>query len=251
MPEPERYLLLALSLLVARQRAKAQGEHERFFFTALRRPVLFPFVHERGGWRCALNGRDQEVFSASVLVAESVDFVSPVSALGPHTRVVQTRPGVIAEIKLSGQFESWLGLSPDDAVYAVYSPLHVLFTERTGFFLPRQESWHSYLARCIAVRMPQGRYIAGGDATRVIWNEGEIEVAERATAAFFAYRSTTLHFELEVGEDGFQLAASADQTSGLSGALKNFCAAQTMPIGIRASMEGASQIRILGGGNEC
>lgn len=251
MTEPERYLLLALSLLVGRQRAKVRGEHERYFFRALRQPIVFSFTYARGAFRCPLDHRSGELFSASVLVAESVSFVSPLSALGPHVRLVQTDAGAVPEAKLSSQFGDWLGLSADDRPYAVYSPLQVLFSVQSGFFLPHRESWHAYVGRCVAARMPGARYAAQGEQTRVSWPEGGFEAADRSGAAFFAYESPALRFALQVDDSGFDLSASAREAAGVLAALRKFCLSGAMPEGVRAAEEGPSAVRIRGGTAGC
>jgi hypothetical protein len=101
MSEPERYLLLALSLLVGRQRAKVCAAPERYVFGALRQPIVFSFAYARGAFRCVLDQRS-ELFSASVLVAESVDFISPLSALEPHVRLMQIDAGAAPEASRGG-----------------------------------------------------------------------------------------------------------------------------------------------------
>lgn len=228
MSGPERYLLLALSLLVARQRALLRGEEEPYFFRALREPVLFRFVHQRGAFRCPLpeKGR-RELFAASLLVAEGVEFVSPLSALGPHVKLVQAQPGEAPEAKISEELTRRLSLEPDEAPYAVYSPLQVLFTAQSGFFLPHREAWHAYAARCVAARAPGGTF----------------EAAERSGNMYLAYGSPALRFELEVGARGFDCRASGELAD-----LRKFCASGAMPDGVQASLEGSGAMRVRGGG---
>jgi hypothetical protein len=247
MSEPERYLLFALSLLVTRQRALLRGEAVPYFFRALRVPVLFKFVHSRGAFRCVLEGPARELFSSSVLVVESLDFVSPLSALGPHVKLVQTSESAPVEVKLSAQFGDWLGLSADDGPYAVYSPLQVLFSSQIGFFLPHREPWHAYVGRCVAARTPGAHYAAQGEQTRVSWPEGGFEAAERSGAAFLAYESPALRFSLQVDDSGFDLSASARAATSLLAALRKVCLSGAMPEGIRAAEEGPSAVRIRGG----
>lgn len=246
MTEPERYLLLALSLLVARQRSRARGEGEPNFFRALRQPVLFPFAHARGAFRCPLDRQRKELFLSSLLVAESVDFVSPLSALTPHVKFVQTQAGAPAEAKLSGELVDALGLSSDERLYALYSPLQVLFTAQTGFFLPHREPWHAYVGRCVAERIRDASCASGGDHTRVSWPEGWFEAAERS-GAVFAFESTALGFLLQVGDGGFDLSAAAREPGGLLSDLRKFCLSAAMPEGIRAAMDGPQAVRIQAG----
>lgn len=223
MSGPERWLLLALSLLVARQRAISRGEPEPAFWRTLREPLLFRFAGERGAFRCPLGASSPELFFSSVLVAERADFVSPLSALAPHVRLVQ---GSSTEAKLSGELVARLGLSGGDNVYAVYSPLQVLFTAQTGFFLPHRESWHAYLRRCVAARAPGASF----------------QARESADAAHLAFESPGLRFELQVGRRGFGLSARG--SSRLMDDLRKFCASGAMPEGVRASLEDGGALRI-------
>lgn len=245
MTEPERYLLLALSLLVARQRTRARGEPVPYFFRTLREPLLFQFTHVRDAFRCPVEGRMSELFFSSVLVAQSVDFVSPVSGLGPHVGVLQadSRP----ELKLSRDFADWLGLSSGDPVYAVYSPLHIFYTAQTGFFLPHRESWHAYAARCVAARIAGARCTTASDRTRAHWAEGAFEAGERAGAALLSYEDPALRFALELGDSAFDLSASARRPGELLSALRKLCGALPLPEGIRAALDGPAGVRIQGG----
>ena len=247
MTEPERYLVLALSLLVARQRALVRGAGEPYFFGALRQPILFAFSHARGAFRCPLEGRRSELFFSSVLVAEGLDFVSPLSALGPHVKFVQSGPGAPSEVKLSAEFADWLGLSSDDRVYAAYSPLQQLFSARTGFFLPHREPWHAYVGRSVSARVPRASCAVASGHTRVSWPEASFEAAERSGAARFAYESPSLRFVLDVGDGGFDLSVAGAEPAGLLSDLRKFCLSAAMPEGIRAAMEGPAVARIQGG----
>jgi hypothetical protein len=245
MTEPERYLLLALSLLVARQRNRARGEPVPYFFRTLRQPLLFQFTYVRDSFRCPVESRLSELFFSSVLVAQSVEFVSPVSGLGPHVGLMQvdSQP----EVKLSRDFADWLGLSSGDPVYAVYSPLQVFYTAETGFFLPHRESWHAYAARCVAARIAGARYATAGDRDRVHWPEGAFEAGERSGAAFVSYEDRALRLSLQVGDAGFDLSASAHRPGELLSALRKFCHATPLPEGIRAAPDGPAGVRIQAG----
>jgi hypothetical protein len=214
MSEPERYLLLALSLLIARQRARVRGEEEPYFFRA------------RGAFRCALEKMRRELFSSS--------------ALGPHVKLVQVQPGAV-EAKLSEEFTRRLGLAAEDTPFAVYSPLQVFFTAGTGFFVPQREPWHAYAGRCVAARISGARCAPQAELTRVTWPEGSFEAGERSGAARLAYASPALRFELQLGQRGFEFRAA-----GALQDLRKFCVSGAMPEGVRASVEGSGELRIRG-----
>lgn len=230
MQDSERYLLLALSLLVTRQRRLARGDGELDFIRSLRDPVLFQFRHERDAFRCSLDGRRAEQFYASVLVIESADFVSPVTDLRAHVRLVQVGNGVPAEIKISPELVQWLALAPEDSMYAVYSPLHALYSAEAGFFFPQREPWHAYLARCINSR--------GG---------GTLAAREEGGACLLNYDSPTLNVALRLSATGFDLLASSNGSAGLLDDLKKFCASERMPEGVTARLDTGGRVRIRGG----
>lgn len=229
MEGAERYLLLALSLLVTRQRRLARNEGEPDFFRALREPVLFRFSYERDAFRCSLDGRRVEQFLASVLVIESADFVSPVRDLRPHLRLIRDQHGM-QEVKLSPLVVQSLTVAPDDGMYGVYSPLHVLYSAETGFFLPHRESWHSYLARCIGARC-----------------SGTFAVQEEDGATLLRYDSPQLRVMLRLSGSGFELRASAAGSTGFLADLRKFCLSGHMPEGVTATLEAGDAVRIRGG----
>ena len=244
MTQAERYLLLALSLLVTRQRARVRGETASYFFDAVRRPVVFDFTPVGGILRCALGGWSPDLFFSSVLVAEGAEFVAPLSSLGAHAKLMHGKDR--SEAKLSRDLIDWLGITPADRVYAVYSPLHVFYTADTGFFLPHREPWHAYAGRCVAVRVAAACQSSTDGATRVDWTHGWFVAAERAGALAVSYEDATLRFALDMQSDGFELSASGRTGGNLIAALRKFCAARPLPEGVSAAIDCSGDVRIQG-----
>jgi len=239
MSELERWLLLALSVLVTRQRTIAQGGPDFVAISALRAPLQFGFEHVRGAHRCVLARARVTYFQASLLVLERQDFVSPVSALGPHIRLVD-RSDEGVEAKLLPPLVKTLGLSDDDPVFAYYSPLQVLFDAETGFFDPRRESWHAYAGRALAGQLPGAGLEQGATATRLRWADGALELAGSAQDRLaVSGRTAALDFALEIEERGFALRLQAlDAERGLAPALLRLRGADTLPVGVSVADEG-------------
>lgn len=246
MTEVENWLLLALSVLVARQRALAAGEADTMAVSALRQPELFPFAYREGAHRCALAKDRVTLFQASVLVLETQDFVAPVSALQPHLKLLEQAGGAY-EVKLLPRFVAAIALADDDPVRAYYSPLQVLFESSVGFFDPRREPWHAYAGRALAARLPDARVDCGATRTGVSWPAGTLELADGPVGADVSGRTPGVEFKLAVEAQGFELwLQAADPTQGLMADLLRLRTLRSLPIGVAAAGDGASGLRIRG-----
>jgi len=232
MSEIEHWLLLALAALVARQRALAFGEPDPGALAAWLRPELFSFAHERGAHRCRIERARLTRFQGAVLSLERQDFVSPVSALRPHLKLLEAADGAY-EAKLLPPFVDALGLADDDPVRAVYSPLQLLFGAHCGFFDPRRESWHAYAGRALAAQLPQAQALAEPSRSRVTWPGGTLELADAPAGLQLAARTPALDFELAVEAEAFELRLrAADPTRGLIADLLRLRGAAELPVGI-------------------
>jgi len=246
MIELEHWLLLALSVLVARQRMLAAGEADLVAVAALRDPLRFEFAYLRGAHRCLVARERLALFQASLLVLERQDFVSPVSALRPQLRLLD-RGAEGYEAKLLPPFVEALALADDDPVLASYSPLQLLFHADTGFFIPGREPWHAYAGRALARQMPQARLERDAACTRLRWADGTLELCDTPLGFALTGRTPALEFELAVVAEGFALRLQASASvQGLAADLRRLCAAAERPVGVAVETDAAGALRIRG-----
>jgi hypothetical protein len=246
MSELERWLLLALSLLVARQRALALGQADPIAIPSLLEPEPFVFEYRRGAHRCRFARERSARFQAAVLSLERQDFVSPVAALAPHLRRVELADGAI-EVKLLPGLVDALGLGEDDPVRACYTPLHALFDSASGFFDPQRESWHAYLGRALAARLAQGRCEPLATGTRLRWDAGALELVDASAGLRVAARVPGLEFELDLERSAFELRLrGAEPECGLIADLRRLCGAAELPVGIAVAADGGRGLVIRG-----
>jgi len=246
MSELERWLLLALSVLVARQRALALGQADPIAIPALLEPEQFVFEYRQAAHRCRFARERGARFQAAVLSLERQDFVAPVSVLSPHLRMVELADGAV-EVKLLPEFVETLGLGDEDPVRACYTPLQVLFDSASGFFDPQREPWHAYLGRALASQLAQGRCEPFANGTRLRWDGGTLELADASAGLRFAARVTELEFELELMRTAFELRLRGGEPErGLIADLRRLCGAAELPLGIDVAADGARGLVIRG-----
>jgi len=246
MTDVEHWLLLVLSVLVARQRALAAGEPDSVPVAALREPEMFPFAYARGAHRSRFSKDRLARFQTSVLVLEKQDFFSPVSALKPHLRLLEPAQGAV-EVKLLPHFVERIALANDDPVRVYYSPLQILFDPSVGFFDPRRESWHAYAGRALAARLPEARVACEATRTRVTWPAGRLELADGPAGAAVFARTSVVEFDLGIEAQGFDVQVrAADPTRGLMADLLRLRSVRSLPIGVAATGDGANGLRLRG-----
>jgi hypothetical protein len=243
----EHWLLLTLSVLIARQRALVAGEPDSVPVAALRQPETFPFAYARGAHRSRFAQDRLARFQTSVLVLEKQDFVSPVSALKQHLRLLEPAPGTV-EVKLLPHFVEGIALADDDPVRVYYSPLQVLFDPSVGFFDPRRAPWHAYAGRALAVRLPNARVACEATQTRVTWPAGTLELADGPAGAVVSARTTVVEFDVGIEAQGFEVQVrAADPAGGLMADLLRLRTGRSLPIGVAATGDGANGLRLRGG----
>lgn len=245
--EEERWLLLALTLLIARQRALNEGS-EGGVLDMLTVPREFFFHWRSGDFRCEFERGAPEMFRSGVVVVEERGFVAPVSAVAPHIRISNAASGERVEAALSTQFIAESGLVDGDTAYALYSPLQVLYCGQTGFFLPHRERWHSFACRALATRYG-GAARRGDSDSQVAWAESTLSLGEgREGPRLASLYSEGLSYSVEMAPRGFNVHAQCSSTAGLFRNLLAFCSQGPLPVGVRAWREGANAVRVVGGG---
>ncbi|MCG6952433.1 MAG: hypothetical protein LJE90_08675 [Betaproteobacteria bacterium] len=246
MSELERWLLLALSVLVARQRALVLGQPDPIAIPALFEPEQFPFEYQNGAHRCRFARERSARFQAAVLSLERQDFVAPISALAPQLRMRELADGAI-EVKLLPGLVEALALGEGDPVRACYTPLQLLFDSASGFFDPQRESWHAFLGRALALRLPQGRCEALASGTRLHWDAGTLDLSDAAAGPHLAARVPGLAFELDLERTAFRLQLrSGEPGRGLFVDLHRLCGAAELPSGIAVDADGPHGLVIRG-----
>lgn len=245
MSEIDHWLLLALSVLVARQRALAFGETVPGALAAVLAPEQFAFAHTRGAHRCRIERARLARFQASVLILEKQDFVSAVSALRPHLKLIEAADGAY-EAKLLPPFVEALGLADADPVRACYSPLQLLFDLESGFFDPQREPWHAYAGRALAARLPQAHCERQATCSRLRWPGGSLELGDAPAGLRVSAQTPALAFDLAIEADAFELRLRADDPArGMMADLLRLRSAAELPVGIDVAEVGGTGAREL------
>lgn len=244
----ERLCLFALSLLVSRQGALANGEAQPWWYHVLRRPQVFDFFLVHGEYRCALERRLQGVLRSSVLVIEERQFVSPVSGLAAHVEILPADHPEDCVARLTPRFVELIGMREGDQAYCFYSPLQVLYAPERGFFLPRREPWHAYVGKSAASVIADSSLTSSNSRTVVSWPLGSMEIGEHGPSFSLRLQSPGTDIALEVHERGFEFVAQGPREGRIFSDLVKFCGSATMPAGITAAEEGGASFRIRGGG---
>ena len=243
----EKLCLLALALLVSRQRALAGGEPQPLWVSALRKPQVFDFFLVHGEYRCVLEKRLQRALHASLLVAEKRDFVSPLMGLTAHLEILPADHSDDCVARLSERFVRLIGLGEGDEVYSFYSPLQVLFKPEHGFFLPRREPWHAYVGKAAASSIAESSRTVSDSRTVVSWPGGSMEIGDRGDVCSLQIACPGTDVALEMKDGGFEFRARGPHDGKIFPDLVRFCRSGVMPAGITAAEEDGSSFRIRGG----
>ncbi len=245
MTELEKLLLLALSVLVARQRALAFGEADPGSVAAWLEPERFEFAYAKGAHRCRIGPGQLPRFQAATLSLDRQGFVSPIPSIRHHLKLLEAGEGAY-EAKLLPDFVQALGLADHDPVRAWYSPWQILFSAASGFFDPDRERWHAYAGRVLAERLPQAQATLGTDATRVAWPGGTLELARVDHGVRLSGRTPALEFGLDVRSDSFELHLRSDEPRGLMADLMRLRSRAEHPVGIDLSFDGEHGLTVRG-----
>ncbi len=243
----EKLCLLALALLVSRQRALANGEPQPLWVSALRKPQVFDFFLVHGECRCVLDKRLQRALRASVLVIEEREFISPLMGLAAHLEILPADHSDDCVARLTPRFVELIGLEEGDEIYSFYSPLQVLFKPEHGFFLPHREPWHAYIGKVVASTIADSSRAISNSRTVVSWPGGSMELCDRGESYSLQIACPGEDIAVKVNDGGFEFRARGAFKGRIFPDLMKFCRSGAMPVGITAADEGGSSFRIRGG----
>ena len=240
----EKLLLLFLGLAVSRQRSLAEGRPGPDFLRALLEPPEFHFFPEPDGYRCVLTRDSIAMFRAALFIAEERDFVAPVSGIDAHLRYAEPSANE-SEVRLHPTLAATLGLQKEDCVYAVYSPLQILFRPAVGFFIPGREVWHAYAGRGLAANLPEASAQTQPGWTQVRWSGHAVRLGQDGERLVLSLSHPGGAAELRLHERGFEWRSEADPDAGLQRVLCDLAASGSLPQAVTASREG-SVVRLTG-----